>query len=178
MKIGCISTIVIIWTLVSIILSLCGVGKFAEFPITAWPWNWSCLFVLYWSVIVSALFVAGTVGFAWWCASRQAHEQADKDTMGKVARLIMQNKVPEAYKLAKDTWGDKIPEKVKNALVTALADNVKAYNDIAKGIYDGDVKTALQCAKDRWGDNIPAPVLDVLTTAAELKLRDDAAQKK
>lgn len=119
MKIGYISAIVIIWTLVSIILSLCGVGKFAEFPITAWPWNWSCLFVLYWAVIVSALFVAGTIGFAWRRASRQQKTLDESMAMGKVARLIMQNDVAGAYKLAKDTWGDRIPEKVKTALLQA-----------------------------------------------------------
>lgn len=119
MKIGCISTIVIIWTLASVILSLCGVGKFAEFPITAWPWDWSCLFVLYWTVIVSALFVVGTVGFAWRHASRLRTQFNDSVAMGKVARLIMQDKVAEAYTLAKDTWGDKIPDKVQKALVEA-----------------------------------------------------------
>ena len=119
MKIGCISTIVIIWTLASIILSLCGVGTFAEFPITAWPWNWSCLFVLYWVAIVSALFVAGTLGFAWRRASRQQAKFNESVAMGKVARLIMQDKVPEAYTFAKDTWGDRIPEKVKKALMEA-----------------------------------------------------------
>ena len=119
MKIGCISAIVIIWTLASIILSLCGVGKFAEFPITAWPWNWSCLFVLYWVAIVSALFVAGTLGFAWRRASRQQAEFNESVSMGKVARLIMQNDVAGAYKFAKDTWGDRIPEKVKKALMEA-----------------------------------------------------------
>ena len=169
MKIGCISSIVIIWTLASVILSLCGVGKFAEFPITAWPWNWSCLCVLYWVVIVTALFVAGTVGFAWCTASRQQAKANESRTLGKVARLIMQNKVPEAYELAKDTWGDRIPDKVKKALMNALGDNVKAYNDIAKGIYDGDVETALRCAKDRWGDNIPEAVRKVLDKAAGLK---------
>ena len=119
MKIGCISTIVIIWTLASIILSLCGVGKFAEFPITAWPWNWSCLFVLYWVAIVSALFVAGTLGFAWRRASRQHDELTEKIAMGKVACLIMQNRVAAAYTFAKDTWGDRIPDKVKKALMEA-----------------------------------------------------------
>lgn len=119
MKIGCISAIVIIWTLASIILSLCGVGKFAEFPITAWPWNWSCLFVLYWVAIVSALFVASTVGFAWRQASRQQKTLDESMAMGKVACLIMQNDVAGAYKLAKDTWGDRVPEKVKKALLEA-----------------------------------------------------------
>ena len=119
MKIGCISTIVIIWTLVSITLSLCGVGKFAEFPITAWPWNWSCLFVLYWVAIVSALFVAGTLGFAWRRASRQQAKFKKGAAMAKVARLIMQNDVAGAYTFAKDTWGDRIPEKVKKALLQA-----------------------------------------------------------
>lgn len=119
MKIGYISAIVIIWTLVSITLSLCGVGKFAEFPITAWPWNWSCLFVLYWVVIVSSLFVAGTLGFAWRRTSRQQAALDERVAMGKVARLIMQNDVAGAYKFAKDTWGDRIPEKVKTALLQA-----------------------------------------------------------
>ena len=63
MKIGCISTTVIIWTLVSITLSLCEVGKFAEFPITAWPWNWSCLCILYWVAIACAAFFIGVMAF-------------------------------------------------------------------------------------------------------------------
>ena len=119
MKIGYISAIVIIWTLASVILNLCGVGKFADFPITAWPWEWSCLFVLYWAVIVSALLAAGTIGLAWCGVSRQQAKLNETMALGKVARLIMQDKVDEAYTLAKETWGDKIPDKVKKALMEA-----------------------------------------------------------
>lgn len=39
---------VVIWTLVAIILNLCGVGAFASWDITARPWNWSCLCIFYW----------------------------------------------------------------------------------------------------------------------------------
>ena len=41
---------VVVWTLVAIILNLCGVGTFASWDITARPWHWSCLCIFYWYV--------------------------------------------------------------------------------------------------------------------------------
>jgi Ni/Fe-hydrogenase subunit HybB-like protein len=119
MRIGCIFAIVIIWTLASTILSLCGVGRFAEFPITAWPWHWSCLCILYWVAITCTAFFIGVMAFCLLGTKRELRAKAEKDAMGRAARLIMQNDVEGAWKLAKDTWGDRIPEKVKKALMEA-----------------------------------------------------------
>lgn len=47
-----ISMFVLLWTVVAVVLSLCGIGAFAEWPITAWPWHWSCLCILYWDIIL------------------------------------------------------------------------------------------------------------------------------
>lgn len=52
MKIGC-SFFVLLWTIVAIVLTLCGVGTFADWPITAWPWHWSCLCILYWDIAIT-----------------------------------------------------------------------------------------------------------------------------
>lgn len=52
MKIGYSSFIVLVWTLVAVVLCLSGVGQFAEWELTAWPWHWSCLCVMYWFLIL------------------------------------------------------------------------------------------------------------------------------
>ena len=53
MKIGCLF-FVIVWTIVAVTLTLCGVGLFANWPITAWPWRWSCMCIFYWDMILTA----------------------------------------------------------------------------------------------------------------------------
>ena len=64
-----ISIIVLLWTLVAVVLSLCGIGAFAEWPITAWPWHWSCLCILYWDIVLwsALIFLFVSIGFitAW-----------------------------------------------------------------------------------------------------------------
>lgn len=54
MKIGC-SFFVLLWTILAIVLNLCGVGTFASWDITAMPWHWSCLCILYWDIILTVL---------------------------------------------------------------------------------------------------------------------------
>ena len=52
MEIGCLF-FVLLWTIVAVVLTLCGVGAFAQWPITAWPWHWSCLCILYWDLALT-----------------------------------------------------------------------------------------------------------------------------
>ena len=51
--------VLVVWTLVSIILHLCGVGSFAVWPIIAGPLTWSCCCLLMWDFIIAfaALFI-------------------------------------------------------------------------------------------------------------------------
>lgn len=44
-----------LWTLIAVTLHLCGVGLFAEWPIIAGPFTWSCLCVEIWVFIVYAI---------------------------------------------------------------------------------------------------------------------------
>jgi len=37
---------------VAVILHLVGVGQFAKWELTAWPWYWSCLCLMYWFLIL------------------------------------------------------------------------------------------------------------------------------
>ena len=53
--------LILIWTLVAVILHLCGVGAFAEWPITAWPWHWSCLCIFWWDLVLDVLLIAAFV---------------------------------------------------------------------------------------------------------------------
>lgn len=56
MKIGCFF-FVLLWSVVAVTLTLCGVGAFAQWPITAWPWHWSCLCILYWDLILTVALI-------------------------------------------------------------------------------------------------------------------------
>lgn len=51
MKIGCLQIVAVTWSLVAVILKLANVGAFAGWDITAWPWHWSCLCILYWTAV-------------------------------------------------------------------------------------------------------------------------------
>lgn len=50
--------IIEIWTIVAVVLKLCGVGVFTNWPIIAWPFTWSCLCLELW-VVMFYLFLLG-----------------------------------------------------------------------------------------------------------------------
>jgi len=53
MKIGCVTVIVAIWTLVAIILHFAGVGAFTVWPVIAGPFTWSCCALVIWDIILT-----------------------------------------------------------------------------------------------------------------------------
>lgn len=55
-----------IYTIAIVILHFADVGQFTDWCITAWPWNWSCLCILYTHIVLFALlFLAEFIyGFA------------------------------------------------------------------------------------------------------------------
>lgn len=50
--------IIEIWTIVAVVLKLCGVGIFADWPIIAAPFNWSCMCLELW-VVMFYFFLLG-----------------------------------------------------------------------------------------------------------------------
>lgn len=44
--------VIVVWSLVAVILHCSGVGMFAEWPVTDWPWHWSCLCIFWWDMVV------------------------------------------------------------------------------------------------------------------------------
>ena len=46
-----------LWTIIAVILHFCGVGSFAEWPIIAGPFTWSCLCVEIWVFIIYAMLL-------------------------------------------------------------------------------------------------------------------------
>lgn len=46
-----------LWALIAVTLHLCGVGFFAEWPIIAGPFTWSCLCVEIWVFIIYAMLL-------------------------------------------------------------------------------------------------------------------------
>ena len=55
--------IIEVWTIISLVLHFCGIGAFAEWPVIANPFSWSCLcleiwvFVLYISIPLLYLLI-------------------------------------------------------------------------------------------------------------------------
>lgn len=70
MKIGCFF-FVLLWSIVAITLTLCGVGAFANWPITAWPWHWSCLCIFYWDMILTVALLFVVALCKWYLAYRK-----------------------------------------------------------------------------------------------------------
>lgn len=71
MKIGCLPIVAVTWSLVAVILKLASVGAFADWDITAWPWHWSCLCILYWTVAFEIVLISAAVGYGVLKAVRQ-----------------------------------------------------------------------------------------------------------
>jgi len=57
--------VIMVWTLVAVILHFAGVGAFAEWAVTAVPWHWSCLCILWWDLIVALLCILLQVFIKW-----------------------------------------------------------------------------------------------------------------
>ena len=51
--------IIEVWTIVAVVLHLCGVGSFAEWPLIANPFTWSCLCLEIWVFIFYFVVLAG-----------------------------------------------------------------------------------------------------------------------
>lgn len=47
-----------IWTLIAVILHFVGLGAFANWPVIASPFTWSCACLFIWEVIIIAVFGA------------------------------------------------------------------------------------------------------------------------
>lgn len=45
--------VIAIWTLVAIILHFCGVGAFANWPVIAGPFTWSCCCIFIWDMALT-----------------------------------------------------------------------------------------------------------------------------
>lgn len=52
--------LVLLWSLIAVVLNLCGAGAFATWPITAWPWHWSCLCILWWDLMLTVILIVVT----------------------------------------------------------------------------------------------------------------------
>lgn len=71
MKIGCLPVIAVTWSLVAVTLKLANVGAFADWDISAWPWHWSCLCILYWTMVLKVVLISVIVGYSILKAARQ-----------------------------------------------------------------------------------------------------------
>lgn len=71
MKVGCFFFFILMWTMLAVVLNLCGVGVFQNWEITDWPWRWSCLCILYWDMILTFLLIVVFVGIKAFIAHRR-----------------------------------------------------------------------------------------------------------
>lgn len=58
--------LIVVWSLVAVILHCSGVGLFAQWPVTALPWHWSCLCILWWDLLVALFCIVVSVICRWY----------------------------------------------------------------------------------------------------------------
>lgn len=89
---GCLF-FVLLWTFVAVVLTLCGVGTFASWDITAMPWHWSCLCILYWYIVWTVLLFAILVLLKFIIAWRRERiiNQYDPEQRDFIRRMMDRN---------------------------------------------------------------------------------------
>lgn len=53
------------WTMIAVVLHICGVGFFEGWPIIALPWHWSCFCLFIWEWGICGIIFLGYCLFKW-----------------------------------------------------------------------------------------------------------------
>lgn len=111
-----------LWTILVTVLHYAGLGELKEWPVIAWPWQWSCLAFAEWYVILILLItlvVAITYIFS---TVKLKRKTRDIDRRIEVQKLLSAKRIDEAKSLAERVWPNGIPDVIKNAIDSAEAE--------------------------------------------------------
>lgn len=101
-----------LWTILATVFHFAGFGAFAEWPVIAWPWHWSCFCIAIWwtAILALAITVIALFYIVKLRQEKKKSEVAKKEL--DVAKLAAMGRFYEARQLAKANWPKGVPEKV------------------------------------------------------------------
>lgn len=101
-----------LWTILATVFHFAGFGAFAEWPVIAWPWHWSCFCIAIWWSAIIALVISGIALYYIIKVLREKKKSEDAKKQLDVAKLAAMRRFDEARQLAKKNWPNGAPEKV------------------------------------------------------------------
>lgn len=101
-----------LWTILATVFHFAGFGAFAEWPVIAWPWHWSCFCIAIWWSAIIALVISGIALFYIIKVLKEKKKSEEAKKKMDVAKLAAMCRFDEARTLAKSHWPKGIPEAV------------------------------------------------------------------
>ena len=101
-----------LWTVLATVFHFAGFGAFAEWPVIAWPWHWSCFCIAIWWSGIIALVIAAIALYYIIKVMRDKKKSEEAKKKMDVAKLANMGRFDEARELAKKNWPKGVPEKV------------------------------------------------------------------
>lgn len=101
-----------LWTVLATVFHFAGFGAFAEWPVIAWPWHWSCFCIAIWWSAIIALVISGIALYYIIKVLREKKKSEEAKKQLDVAKLAAMGRFDEARQLAKTNWPKGVPEKV------------------------------------------------------------------
>jgi membrane protein implicated in regulation of membrane protease activity len=89
-----------------------GFGAFAEWPVMAWPWQWSCFCIAIWWTAIIVLVISGIAIFYIIRGMREKKKSEEAKKKMDIAKLAAMGRFDEAREAAKKYWPNGVPEKV------------------------------------------------------------------
>ena len=101
-----------LWTILATVFHFAGFGAFAEWPVIAWPWHWSCFCIAIWwtAIIVLIVLVVVLIYGTKFLRDKKKLEESKKKM--DIAKLAAIGRFDEAREAAKKYWPKGVPEKV------------------------------------------------------------------
>jgi hypothetical protein len=101
-----------LWTILATVFHFAGFGAFAEWPVIAWPWHWSCFCIaIWWSAIIALVISVIALYYIIKVLREKKKSEVAKKELD-VAKLAAMGRFDEARSLAKANWPNGVPEKV------------------------------------------------------------------
>ena len=101
-----------LWTILATVFHFAGFGSFAEWPVIAWPWHWSCFCIAIWWSALVALIISGIALFYIIKMPRDKKNTEDAKKKMNLEKLTAMGRFDEARTLAKSYWPKGVPEQV------------------------------------------------------------------
>ena len=101
-----------LWTILATVFHFAGFGSFAEWPVIAWPWHWSCFCIAIWWTAIIVLIISVIALYYIIKVLREKKKSEDAKKKLNLEKLTAMGRLDEARTLAKSYWPNGVPEQV------------------------------------------------------------------